>query len=76
MEERMIIASMAISANGNLVCQVSINGEQEGMQFCTSPLKALRYCFLLKSRTNIPISREAIESLVRLNSILKSLTTA
>ena len=49
MEERMISVSFRKSNRSNfIVCQVSVNGETEGMQYCTSPLKALRYCFLLK----------------------------
>ena len=64
MEERMIIVSQVKSnSSDNMVWQVSVNEEQEGMQHCKSPLKALRYCFLLKKQIGVKIAQDAIDHL-------------
>ncbi len=64
MEERMIIVSQVKSNRSEfMVWQVSINNEQTGMQHCTSPLKALRYCFILKKQMGVKIAPETIEYL-------------
>lgn len=64
MEERMIIVNQVKSNRSEfMVWQVSINEEQTGMQHCTSPLKALRYCFFLKKQMGVKIAPETIEYL-------------
>lgn len=77
MEERMIIVSfMKSNRSSYIVCEVSINGETEGMQHCTSPLKALRYCFLLKKQSGVRIAPETIECLRRVHQMQKAFATA
>ena len=64
MEERMIIVSQVKSNRSDFqVWQVSINNEQSGMQHCKSPLKALRYAFILKKQTGVKIAQDSIEYL-------------
>lgn len=77
MEERMIIVSQVKSNRSELmVWQVSINEEQSGMQHCTSPLKALRYCFYLKKQSGVKIAPEAIEYLSQEHQLQKALANA
>jgi hypothetical protein len=77
MEEKMIIVSFRKSnRSSNIVCQVSVNGDTEGMQYCTSPLKALRYCFILKKKSGVKIAAEAIEQLRQMHQIQKALANA
>ena len=77
MEERMIIVSFRKSNRSNfIVCEVSVNGETEGTQYCTSPLKALRYCFLLKKQSGVKIAPETIEYLSKMHQMQKVLATA
>lgn len=77
MEERMISVSFRKSNRSNfIVCQVSVNGETEGMQYCTSPLKALRYCFLLKKQSGVKIAQETIDYLRQMHQMQKALATA
>ncbi len=74
MEARMIIVSQVKSNRSeSMVWQVSINNEQQGMQHCKSPLKALRYAFILKKQTGVQIANETIECLKSEISRLKEL---
>ena len=74
MEARMIIVSQVKSNRSeSMVWQVSINNEQQGMQHCKSPLKALRYAFILKKQTGVQIANETIEFLKSEISRLKEL---
>lgn len=64
MNARMIIVSQKQSnRSDNMVWQVSISNEQNGTQYCSSPLKALRYCFLLKHKSGLPISTNCMNRL-------------
>lgn len=74
MEARMIIVSQVKSNRSeSMVWQVSINNEQQGTQYCKSPLKALRYAFILKKQTGVHIANETIECLKSEISRLKEL---
>ena len=42
---------------------VSINGREDGKQFCKSAYSAMRYMFLLKSRTGCLISENCLQRL-------------
>ena len=64
MEKKMIIANQVKSNRSeSMVWQVSINNEEQGMQHCISPLKALRYAFFLKKRSGVLIAQESIDAL-------------
>lgn len=77
MEERMIIVSEQKSNRSSLlVWQVSINEEQSDMRYCTTPLKALRYCFILKKQTDVKIAPETIEYLSQMHQYQKALAKA
>ena len=59
-----IVANPVPSKNTNNVWVVSIEGLEESRQFCKSPYKAMRYMFLLKSRTEgSNISKECLKAL-------------
>ncbi len=63
MEEKMIIVSQVKSNRSEfMVWQVSITGETAA-QYCKSPLKALRFAFMLKKSKGVKISMESIATL-------------
>ena len=47
----------------NMVWVVSIEGQDESRQFCKSARAAMKYMFLLKSRTGLYISKEGLQML-------------
>lgn len=63
MEEKMIIVSQVKSNRSEfMVWQVSITGEPAA-QYCKSPLKALRFAFMLKKSKGVRIAMESIATL-------------
>lgn len=63
MEEKMIIVSQVKSNRSEfMVWQVAITGEAAA-QYCKSPLKALRFAFMLKKSKGVKISTESIAAL-------------
>lgn len=63
MEEKMIIVSQVKSNRSEfMVWQVAISGEPFA-QYCKTPLKALRFAFMLKKNRGVKISMEAIATL-------------
>ena len=63
MEEKMIIVSQVKSNRSEfMVWQVAITGEPAA-QYCKSPLKALRFAFMLKKDKGVKISMESIATL-------------
>ena len=63
MEEKMIIASQVKSNRSEfMVWQVAITGEPFA-QYCKSPLKALRFAFMLKKMKGVAIDMESIATL-------------
>ena len=60
MEEKMIIVSQVKSNRSEfMVWQVAITGEPFA-QYCKSPLKALRFAFMLKKSKGVKIAMESI----------------
>lgn len=59
-----------------LVWQVSINKEQAETRYCTTPLNALRYCFMLKKQTGARIAPETLGYLCEMNRYQKALSKA
>lgn len=47
----------------NMVWVVSIEGQDDSRQFCKSARAAMKYMFLLKSRTGLYISKEGLQML-------------
>ena len=47
----------------NMVWVVSIEGQDDSRQFCKSARAAMKYMFLLKSRTGLYISKEGLQLL-------------
>ena len=47
----------------NMVWVVSIEGQDDSRQFCKSARAAMKYMFLLKSRTGLHISKEGLQML-------------
>ena len=47
----------------NIVWVVSIEGQDDSRQFCKSARSAMKYMFLLKSRTGLYISKEGLQML-------------
>ena len=47
----------------NMVWVVSIEGQDDTRQFCKSARAAMKYMFLLKSRTGLYISKEGLQML-------------
>ena len=47
----------------NMVWVVSIKGQDDSRQFCKSARAAMKYMFLLKSRTGLYISKEGLQML-------------
>lgn len=47
----------------NMVWVVSIEGQDDSRQFCKSAKAAMKYMFLLKSRTGLYISKEGLQLL-------------
>ena len=47
----------------NIVWVVSIEGQDDSRQFCKSARAAMKYMFLLKSRTGLYISKEGLQML-------------
>lgn len=47
----------------NMVWVVSIEGQDDSRQFCKSARAAMKYMFLLKSRTGLCISKEGLQML-------------
>lgn len=47
----------------NMVWVVSIEGQNDSRQFCKSARAAMKYMFLLKSRTGLYISKEGLQML-------------
>lgn len=63
MEEKMIIVNQVKSNRSEfMVWQVSITGEPFA-QYCKSPLKALRFAFMLKKSKGVKIAMESIAAL-------------
>ena len=63
MEEKMIIVNQVKSNRSEfMVWQVAITGEPFA-QYCKSPLKALRFAFMLKKSKGVKISMESIATL-------------
>ncbi len=63
MEEKMIIVSQVKSNRSEfMVWQVAITGEPFA-QYCKSPLKALRFAFMLKKAKGVKIAMESIAAL-------------
>ena len=63
MEEKMIIVNQVKSNRSEfMVWQVAITGEPFA-QYCKSPLKALRFAFMLKKSRGVKISMDAIAAL-------------
>lgn len=63
MEEKMIIVNQVKSNRSEfMVWQVAITGEQFE-QYCKSPLKALRFAFMLKKTRGVKIAMESIATL-------------
>ena len=71
MEEKMIIISQVKSNRSEfMVWQVAITGEPFE-QYCKSPLKALRFAFMLKKIKGVKISMESIATLQQEISLQK-----
>lgn len=52
MEAKVIIATVAkTTRENNKIWSVGIEGEEQPAAFCKSAYKAMRFCFLLKKRT-------------------------
>ena len=52
MEARVITATVAkTTRENNKIWSVGIEGEEQPQAFCKSAYKAMRFCFLLKKRT-------------------------
>ena len=52
MEAKVIIATVAkTTRENNKIWSVGIEGEEQPQAFCKSAYKAMRFCFLLKKRT-------------------------
>lgn len=63
MEEKMIQVSQVKSNRSEfMVWQVAITGEPFA-QYCKSPLKALRFAFMLKKSKGVKIAMESIATL-------------
>lgn len=63
MEEKMIIVNQVKSNRSEfMVWQVAITGEPFA-QYCKSPLKALRFAFMLKKSKGVKIAMESIATL-------------
>ena len=63
MEEKMIIVNQVKSNRSEfMVWQVAITGEPAA-QYCKSPLKALRFAFMLKKSKGVKIAMESIATL-------------
>ena len=63
MEEKMIIVNQVKSNRSEfMVWQVAITGEPFA-QYCKSPLKALRFAFMLKKNKGVKIAMESIATL-------------
>ena len=63
MEEKMIQVSQVKSNRSEfMVWQVSITGEPFA-QYCKSPLKALRFAFMLKKSKGVKIAMESVATL-------------
>jgi DNA mismatch repair protein MutS len=73
MEEKMIIVNQVKSNRSEfMVWQVAITGEPFA-QYCKSPLKALRFAFMLKKSKGVKISMESIATLQQEISLQKEL---
>ena len=62
-----IMAKNITTKNTNNVWAVYMDGEENQMSYCKSARSAMRFMFLLKSRTGAQISRECLDQLKEAN---------
>ena len=65
MEARVIVATVAkTTRENNKIWMVAIEGEEQPQAYCKSAYKAMRFCFLLKKRSeNTNISEDCLKLL-------------
>ena len=59
----IIVNQAQSNKSENMVWVVSIEGQDDSRQFCKSARAAMKYMFLLKSRTGLYISKEGLQML-------------
>lgn len=59
----IVVNQTQSNKSNNNVWVVSIEGQDESRQFCKSARAAMKYMFLLKSRTGLYISKEGLQML-------------
>ena len=68
-----IVANHVPTKNTNNVWAVSIEGQEDSIQYCKSPRSAMKYMFLLKARTSgAKIADESLKALSKAHAEYKA----
>lgn len=59
----IVVNQVQSNKSENMVWVVSIEGIEGSRQYCKSPRSAMKYMFLLKTRTGVRISKEGLQML-------------
>lgn len=59
----IVVNQVQSNKSENMVWVVSIKGIEGSRQYCKSPRSAMKYMFLLKTRTGVRISKEGLQML-------------
>ena len=64
-QKKLIIAEEITSDKGNKIWRVKVSGSRSKKEtaFCKTPLAALRFCYLLKSKTGVQFAPDVIDFL-------------